>query len=105
MRLDPNTPEWVQHLALRVEDMDTLHRCKTRLAEAGVEVLGPVDHTICQSIYFFDPSGHRLELTVATSSPELDRRLASEAPGLLEEWTRTKRAPERDGLHAHLDDS
>ena len=61
---DPNTPAWVQHLALEVKDMDTLLAGKRRLEEAGVEVIGPTDHGFCKSIYFFDPSGHRLEMTV-----------------------------------------
>jgi len=37
-------------------------------------VLGPKDHRFCQSIYFFDPNGIRLEMTVRTEAPgELDR--------------------------------
>ncbi len=99
MALDRNTPDWVQHLALRVNDMETLERYKTRLTEGGIEVIGPVDHKICQSIYFFDPSGHRMELTVATSTPEIDRKLAADAGPILAEWSRTKRAPEVGFLH------
>ncbi len=103
MALDPNTPDWVQHLALRVDDMETLARYKARLVADGIDVIGPVDHKICQSIYFFDPSGHRMELTVATSTPELDRQLARDAGPILAEWNRTKRAPEVGFLHDHSD--
>ena len=102
MRLDPNTPDWVQHLALRVPDMQALQDHKVRLEADGHEVVGPVDHKICQSIYFFDPSGHRMELTVATSTPELDAKLAEISGPLLEEWSRTKRAPEYGFLHDHF---
>ena len=69
MGRDEKTPLWVQHLALRVADEETLMRRKQHLESMGIEVLGPVDHTICKSIYFFDPNGHRLELAVDTTTP------------------------------------
>ena len=56
-------PGWVRHLALRVPDQDSLLRYKERLEANDVEVLGPVDHGFCHSIYFHDPNGIRLELT------------------------------------------
>ncbi|MGZ6252664.1 MAG: VOC family protein, partial [Candidatus Binataceae bacterium] len=59
----PNTPEWVNHLALRVGSLDELEVAHKRLAAAGIEVLGPTDHHFIKSIYFFDPNGIRLELT------------------------------------------
>jgi len=93
MGRDENTPEWVQHLALAVDDMDTLERYKVRLENAGVAVIGPIDHKICQSIYFFDPNGHRLELAVDTTTPEMAAKLSAVAMPMLDEWARTKRAP------------
>ncbi len=93
MGRDGNTPEWVQHLALRVDDMATQERYRQRLIDRGLEVIGPIDHKICQSIYFFDPNGHRLELTVDTTTAEMASRLADVADDMLEEWSRTKRAP------------
>ena len=99
--LDEETPKWVQHLALKVPDMETLLAYKARLEAGGVEVLGPTDHTICQSIYFFDPSGHRLELAIDTTSAELGAMLRDAAPVTLAEWSRTKRAPQHAAwLHA-----
>ena len=92
MGFDPNTPDWVQHLALRVGTMDELLAAKTRLEEMGVEVIGPTDHRICQSIYFRDPSGHRLELTYPTQSEEMTVALESAAEDMLETWQKTKRA-------------
>ena len=103
MTLDPNTPDWVQHLALRVDDPETLNDYKARLEAGGIEVIGPVDHKICLSIYFFDPNGHRMELTVATSTPELDEQLKSMSAPLLAEWNDSKRAPEYGFMHDHLD--
>jgi catechol 2,3-dioxygenase-like lactoylglutathione lyase family enzyme len=46
MDRDHNTPSWVQHLALKVDSLDTLLKAKEKLQAAGVEVLGPTDHTI-----------------------------------------------------------
>ncbi len=62
MGRDPNTPVWTQHLALKVNSMEELLETKDRLISEGIDVLGPVNHTLFHSIYFFDPSGHRLEL-------------------------------------------
>jgi len=75
MDRDRNTPAWVQHLALKVDSMDTLLATKARLEAAGIEVVGPTDHTIFKSIYFFDPNGHRLELCADVGTPALYRKL------------------------------
>jgi glyoxylase I family protein len=100
MGRDQNTPQWVQHLAMRVQDEEALMHNKQRLESHGVEVLGPVDHGICKSIYFFDPNGHRLELTVDTMTPEMKRRLESVSEAMMDEWTRTKKAPHHaDWVH------
>jgi catechol 2,3-dioxygenase-like lactoylglutathione lyase family enzyme len=93
MGRDGNTPEWVQHIAFQVENLDALEATRQRVLEAGLDVLGPVDHGIFQSIYFFDPNGHRLELAANTATAEDMKRLKDVAPDMLEEWSRTKRAP------------
>ena len=94
MQMDPNTPDWVQHLAVKVDSVEELERIRDMLVADGHKVVGPTDHKICQSIYFFDPNGHRLEVTVDTLTPELEAQLRETAPALLEEWSRTKRAPD-----------
>jgi catechol 2,3-dioxygenase-like lactoylglutathione lyase family enzyme len=91
MGRDVNTPAWVQHLALRVPDEEALLRNKRRIESHGVEVLGPVDHGICKSIYFFDPNGHRLELAVDCMTPDMKRDLASTRDAMLEEWGRARK--------------
>ena len=53
MGRDPNTPEWVQHLAFKVKDRDTLIKFKDKLEKNGIDVLGITDHSIFHSIYFF----------------------------------------------------
>ena len=100
MQLDPNTPNWVQHLALEVEDEAAMATARERLEHCGVPVIGPIDHAFCQSIYFFDPSGHRLELTYRTETPEMMRKLADVAAPMLEAWNRTKQhVPLADWVH------
>ena len=94
MGKDPNTPEWVQHIAFELEDMTALRAAKEKLEAEGIEVLGPVNHGIFQSIYFFDPNGHRLELAANTQTREEMDKLHEVAPDMLEEWSITKRAPQ-----------
>jgi catechol 2,3-dioxygenase-like lactoylglutathione lyase family enzyme len=94
MDRDQNTPQWVQHIAFKVQDRAALLEYQAHLQRNGVEVLGPVDHGAFHSIYFFDPSGHRLEL----ACPDPDEtavmaRLDAVKWDMLEEWSRTRRAP------------
>lgn len=94
MGRDPNTPAWVQHIAFKVKDRETLLAFRSHLEQEGVEVLGVTDHGAFHSIYFFDPSGHRLEL--ACPDPEeatMLLRLDAVKWDMLEEWSRTRRAP------------
>jgi catechol 2,3-dioxygenase-like lactoylglutathione lyase family enzyme len=93
MGKDPNTPEWVQHIAFKVASVEELEATKARLEAAGIEVVGLTDHTIFKSIYFFDPSGHRLELAADIATPEMNRKLDDVKWAMLEEWSQTRRAP------------
>ncbi|MCW5610320.1 MAG: VOC family protein [Rubrivivax sp.] len=93
MGRDENTPDWVQHIAFKVDGLATLAATKARLQAAGIEVIGPTDHTIFQSIYFFDPNGHRVELAADTATPEQLRRLDEVKWAMLDEWAETRRAP------------
>lgn len=93
MGRDTNTPDWVQHLAMKVDSIDTLLQTKARLEANGIAVVGPTDHTIFKSIYFFDPNGHRLELAVDTGTPEMMQMLDTVKWDMLNEWAQTKKAP------------
>lgn len=94
MGRDPNTPVWTQHLALKVDSMDTLLKTKDKLIAEGVDVLGPTDHTLFHSIYFFDPNGHRIELACEVATPKMYRALDHVKWDMLNEWAETKRAPQ-----------
>ncbi|MGH1539521.1 MAG: VOC family protein [Arenicella sp.] len=93
MGRDENTPTWCQHIAFEVENLKALKIAKEHLQEQGVEVLGITNHEIIHSIYFFDPNGHRLELTYRSASEETLKELKAVAPAMLEEWSKTKRPP------------
>jgi catechol-2,3-dioxygenase len=93
MDRDRNTPDWVQHIAFKVGSVRDLEETKARLEADGIEVVGITDHTIFRSIYFFDPNGHRVELAADTATPAMQRRLDEVKWAMLDEWTRTKRAP------------
>ena len=90
---DEATPRWVQHIAMRVDTMADLLAAKARVEAHGIEVLGPVHHGIFKSIYFFDPDGHRLELACDIGSEAQMSELHRVAPAMLDEWSRTKKAP------------
>jgi catechol 2,3-dioxygenase-like lactoylglutathione lyase family enzyme len=87
----PNTPAWVNHIALRVPSTDDLVVMQQRLQAHGVEVIGVVDHdSYIHSIYFFDPNGVRLELTVEVAKPEVVKGFARSAHADLRDWANEK---------------
>jgi len=94
MGRDENTPKWVQHIAFKVPSLDALMEAKARAEAKGLDVLGPTDHGIFKSIYFFDPNGHRLECTADTGTADELAELKRVAPMMLDEWSRTKKAPQ-----------
>ncbi len=83
---DPETPAWVNHLALEVAGEAALEAAKARLEGAGVEVLGITDHGFVKSIYFFDPNGIRLELTRRMIGETEMAEKAAEAHAGLDAW-------------------
>ena len=106
MGRDENTPTWTQHLALEVDSVETMLQTKAELEAAGIEVVGPTDHTLFQSIYFFDPNGHRLELAANTATAEMNEKLDAVKWEMLNEWAETRRAPHHarwmhDGSYAY----
>lgn len=63
----------MQHLAFNVDNEADLLAIRDRIRVKGVNVMGPIDHGVCQSIYFAGPEG--LTLEVATSDREMDQKL------------------------------
>ena len=92
---DDQTPDWVQHIAFEVTSFEELTRYKERIEDLSIEVIGPINHGIFDSIYFFDPNGHRLELAVNKGTEEQMQQLKDVAEEMLEEWSVTKKAPQQ----------
>lgn len=88
---DPGTPSWVQHFAFEVESTEVLLTAKAALEAKGLQVVGPTNHDdFITSIYFFDPSGHRLELTSRTCESSRYPVFEAEAPQVLALWSQTR---------------
>jgi catechol 2,3-dioxygenase-like lactoylglutathione lyase family enzyme len=63
----------MQHIAFKVESRDALIAMRDRIRTKGVNVFGPIDHGMCQSIYFAGPE--HLALEVAWSDAAIDPAL------------------------------
>ena len=86
---DLASPDWIQHFAFEVDSVETVLQTKQDLEAKGLNVVGPTNHDFVTSIYFFDPSGHRLELTTRTCDPSRYAIFEKEAPEVLALWNQT----------------
>jgi catechol 2,3-dioxygenase-like lactoylglutathione lyase family enzyme len=68
----PTAPGAMQHVAFNVDSDEELLNMRDRIRSRGVNVIGPLDHGMCKSIYFAGPEG--LSLEIATSSSAIDAR-------------------------------
>ena len=68
----PSAPGTMQHLAFNVESAEELLALRDRIRDRGINVMGPLDHGMCQSIYFAGPEG--LNLEISTSEVGIDER-------------------------------
>jgi catechol 2,3-dioxygenase-like lactoylglutathione lyase family enzyme len=66
----PSAPGTTQHMAFNVDTLDQLLAMRDRIRSRGINVMGHIDHGMCQSIYFAGPEG--LTLEVATSAAAID---------------------------------
>lgn len=66
----PSAPGTLQHLAFGVDSEADLLTMRDRIRSHGVNVIGPIDHGMCRSIYFAGPD--QMTLEVATSSTAID---------------------------------
>lgn len=84
------------HTALQVRDPAELRVWRDWLVANGVDLIGPVNHKgIIESIYFYDPNGYRLELTIPLD-PEWNRH-TDQGYADLKKWVDTKEAARREG--------
>lgn len=66
----PSAPGTLQHLAFGVDTDADLIAMRDRIRGHGVNVIGPIDHGMCRSIYFAGPD--QMTLEVATSQAPVD---------------------------------
>jgi hypothetical protein len=65
----------------------------------GIDVIGPTNHDdFILSIYFYDPSGHRLELTASTCEKDRHRTFENEAYDILDLWNETHDWSQREKI-------
>ncbi|MDR0205400.1 MAG: VOC family protein, partial [Delftia acidovorans] len=97
---DMESPGWIQHFAFEVADVDTVLRARQDLLDRGIDVVGPTNHDdFITSIYFFDPSGHRLELTARTADAARHQVFEREAMQVLALWNETHDWSQREKLY------
>jgi catechol 2,3-dioxygenase-like lactoylglutathione lyase family enzyme len=60
----------MQHLAFRADSEAGLLALRDRIRSHGVNVIGPLDHGFCKSIYFAGPDGLTLEVAVSVMAIE-----------------------------------
>lgn len=77
-----------QHIALSVDSPATVDAWAEWLRSNELDVIGPVDHKIIYSIYFYDPNGIRLELTTPLDPTWNDH--GENAHESLREWEEVK---------------
>ena len=65
-----SAPGTMQHIAFSVDSHDELLAIRDRIRSKGVNVIGHIDHGMCESIYFAGPEG--LVLEIATSAEALN---------------------------------
>lgn len=68
----PSAAGTMQHLAFNVDTVEDLLAMRDRIRRHGVNVFGPIDHGMCQSIYFGGPD--QMTLEIATSPGAMDPR-------------------------------
>lgn len=77
------------HYAMEAESRAQMMAYKQRLEDHGIEVMGPVDHGLVESIYFRDPNRVNLEITCRTAQHDaIVTAEAAEAHALLADWQR-----------------
>ncbi len=84
-----------EHIALEVESRETVDTWHAWLVSQGVDVVGPVNHGIIYSIYFYDPNGIRLELTTPLDPTWNDQ--GERARESLAEWEQVKATAHASG--------
>lgn len=83
------------HTALAARSKEEVDEWARHLEANGIEVVGPIDHGVIYSIYFYDPNGLRLEITVSMQDGWDDH--PAEALDDLAAWEAAKKGAAESG--------
>ncbi|HSV82826.1 MAG TPA: VOC family protein [Ramlibacter sp.] len=83
------------HIALQASSAEEVLQWKEWLVSNGIEVVGPTDHGIILSIYFHDPDGLRLEITMPIVADW--NRHTQRGYEELHQWLTVKEQAQREG--------
>lgn len=72
----------MQHVAFNVNTYDDLLAMRDRIRSRGVNVMGPIHHGMCDSIYFGGPEGLTLEIATSTEAIDGNHWIDPEVVGL-----------------------
>ena len=61
-------PGTMQHIAFNVDSLDELLAMRDRIRSRGINVMGPLDHGMCHSIYFAGPENLSLEVSTSKAA-------------------------------------
>ena len=78
---------------LRWQRSPTCFDVKARLEAGGIEVVGPTDHKLFQSINFVDLSGHRVEIAANIATAAMMQWLDEVKWQMRDEFDLSKRPP------------
>jgi len=57
-----SAPGTAQYIAFNVNSMEEMLNMRDRIRSKGVNIIGPIDHGMCDSMYFAGPEGMTLEI-------------------------------------------
>jgi catechol 2,3-dioxygenase-like lactoylglutathione lyase family enzyme len=81
------------HIAMEVDDMESLLAMQKRIQDAGITCLGPLDHGFAFSVYAYDPSGVQTELICkADNYDEIMTGAGQSAHQSIRDWSEKTRA-------------
>lgn len=69
----PSAAGTLQHLAFRADTDADLLAMRDRIRSHGINVIGPIDHGMCRSIYFAGPDHMTLEVACSTEAIDPQR--------------------------------
>jgi hypothetical protein len=95
MGRDPNTPEWVQHIAFKVASLDRTcwpprRGCRPRASTWSAPPTTPSSSRSTSST----PTATVWNWPADTATPEMNAKLDAVKWDMLEEWSRTRKAPQ-----------